>query len=512
MSRMQNSFRNMTIGILGQIGQMIMLFVCRTVFIYTLSSEYLGINGLFSNILSVLSLAELGFGSALIYSMYKPLAEDNRKELISLMNLYRYIYIIVAIVIFILGLCLVPFLDLFISDHPSIDNLTLIYLLYLINSVGSYLLVYKKSIIEADQKNYISISYQKGFSIIQNMLQIIFLLITHNFIVYLLIQILVGVFVNIVLSKKADTMYPYLNSDKKSLPGKTVRRQIAKNTFAMSLHRIGSVAVDGSDNLIMSAFVGLESVGIYSNYVMIKINVDTFVKLIFNSFTASIGNLGVTESNKKLNETYRKMNFLGFWIYSFCATALFTLFNPFIKIWIGDNYLFSKNIVFLIVLNFYVTGMRQVTLKFRDALGLFWHDRYKPVFEAVINLVLSIILVKKFGIAGILIGTFSSTIATCFWIEPYILFKYGLNRRVREFFINYFIYTLSFILCGSITYYFCSLIPNYNLVYFVIKIFLVFFVYNLLLAVLYFRTFEFKELFRIVRNLFISKFRTTSKK
>lgn len=497
MGRIQNSLRNIMVGIIGQVVQMLTQFVCRTVFIYTLSSEYLGINGLFANLLSVLSLAELGFGSAIVFSMYKPIAEDNQKEITQLMNFYKLLYRGISITILVLGLILIPFLDSLIKDQSNIEHLKFIYILYLINTVSSYVYIYKRSIIEANQKTYICIAYQKGLSVVQNIVQIFFLVVTHNFILYLFILIFFSITTNIAISKKADRMYHYLNSDKISLPNKETRRCIFKNTFAMSIHKLGTVAVYNTDNILMSAYVNLYSVGIYSNYTLITSTVNTFISLIFNSFTASIGNLGVTASKDKINNVYKTMNFMGFWIYSFCTIALLILTNPFIRLWIGKDYLFSANLTLVILVNFYLGGMRQVTLKFRDALGLFWYDRYKPIVEGVINLFVSIALVFKYGIVGIFIGTAVSTLTTSFWIEPFVLYKYGLKRKLREFFIKYFEYTLSFALSGSITYYLCLLLPNQNIGYFILRIFIVVVVYNGLLLLGYFKTSEFRDLYRI---------------
>lgn len=446
MGRARNSAKNIVTGIGGQIVSIVVQFLCRTVFVYALDKEYLGVNGLFSNILTLLSLAELGFGTALIYSMYKPVAENDKNTICKLMNLYKYIYRIVAGVILVIGLCLTPFLRYLISGGTSIDNFQLIYVFYLLNTISGYLLIYKKSIIDAYQKAYIATIYQKFGLIVQNIFQIIILLLTHCFLLYLVCQICVNIGINLAISKKATKMFPLLSEDTKSIPDKATCIIIAKNTFAMSLHKIGGVLVEATDNLIMSAFVGLSAVGIYSNYTLIAYNIRSCLIIVFNSFTASIGNLVAVENREKAHEIFRTLSFAGFILTGGCSVAMYELFNPFIRIWIGDGYLFENTIVALIVLNFYIYCMRRVSLIFRDAMGLFWHDRYKSLVEAAVNLIVSIVLAKKIGILGILIGTTISSLTTCVWIEPLILYKYGFKCSVTEYFKDNAIY-LGSIIC-----------------------------------------------------------------
>lgn len=208
----------------------------------------------------------------------------------------------------------------------------------------------------------------------------------------------------------------------------------------MSLHKVGGVLVEATDNLIMSAFVGLSAVGIYSNYTLIANNIRSCLIIVFNSFTASVGNLAAVENRERVHETFRTLSFAGFILTGGCSVALYELFNPFIRVWIGEDYLFGTTIVAVVVLNFYIYCMRRVPLMFRDAMGLFWHDRYKSLAEAAVNLVVSIVLAKKIGILGVLIGTTISSLSTCVWIEPLILYKYGFKSSVVEYFKDNVVY------------------------------------------------------------------------
>lgn len=275
-SRTRYMLINVLTGTVGEALQLILQFVCRTIFIYTLAEEYLGINGLFENILKILSLTELGFGSALIYSMYKPISEDNRSEICALMNLYKRIYNIIGLLIFSLGLLLTPFLNVLVRDGEKIPHLKLIFVLVLVNSVSTYFMGYKSSIINASQKKYITTMIQKIFQFVEVILKTVILLYFKEYIVYLLIGIFCNIGNNICQYIITDKMYPYLKSDRHNLPSKEIQHEIFKNTKAMALHKIGSVIVTGTDNLIISSFVNIASVGLYSNYMLILNSVGRF--------------------------------------------------------------------------------------------------------------------------------------------------------------------------------------------------------------------------------------------
>ena len=431
--RVDNSIKNMKYNIFSQILNLLIQFVSRTFFIKILGNEYLGINGLFSNILTILSLADMGIGTVLIYSMYKPLAENNEEKMKALMNIYKKIYNIIALTVLIIGLCITPFLQVFIKDMPNIQHIRFIFILYLLNTVVSYLCVYKISIINADQKNYIVTTRQQIFNIIANFIMIMVLVTTHNFILYLIVQMLFSIISNIYLSSLAEKMYPFIKDTKGYKLTKEEKRQIKKDTFAMMLHKIGGVVVGGTDNLIMSAMIGLEAVGIYSNYLLIINAIKKFTTQYFNSMSASIGNLNAMKDKEYSYDIFKKVFFGNFWIFTFCSICLFCLLNPFIEIWVGIDYTFHISIVAAIVISFYIEGMRQTVLIFREAMGIFTKDQLKPVIEAIVNLIVSVMLTLKFGIIGIILGTIISMLFVCVWIEARILFKYGFSKNVIEF-------------------------------------------------------------------------------
>ncbi len=490
----------------------ILSFVVRTIFIYTLSAEYLGVNGLFGNVLTVLSFAELGIGTAMIYKLYEPVANNDRDMIRRLMNLYRRLYMWVAAAVAFFGLLLVPALPYLIRDYElysGMENLTVIYLLFMLDAVSSYFFSYKRSIIYANQKSYITTAIDAAVMIAQFLIQMVVLLAFKKFIPFLLIQVSSSVIKNVICSRAADREYAFLAEDTRSLPDEDTRKDIRKNIGAMALHRLGDIIVNNTDNLIMSAFVGLGAVGIYSNYIMIQATVNTGLNGFYGAFTAGIGDLSVDEKKRmgsrpdeatvdedragRLFGVYKTLLFLSFWIYGFCSCAFIVMYNPFIGAWAGKGYLFDMTVVLSIVAVFYLNGMRKVTLSFRDAMGLFWYDRYKPIFEIIINLAASLILVQKIGVVGIFLGTVISVMTTCFWIEPLVTFRYGFKMKVGVYYKLYAIYTLIAFSDIAVTNYLCGLVKLTGWPGVFLKAMICVLVYNTVVVLLFGKSREMKD-------------------
>lgn len=506
--RIKNSLINIKYNILSLIILTIVSFVSRTIFVKILGESFLGINGLFTNIISVLSLADMGIGTVLVYSMYKPLAVDDKKQIKCYINVYKKIYNGIAFIVFLLGIILIPFLKYFIKDNMEVQHLTLIYLLYLLNTVVSYLCIYKISIINADQKNYIVTFRQQIFNLISNICMSIILILTHSFIFYLLIQILFSIASNIYLSIVAERMYPYIKNVKNCELDQESKNEIKKNTKAMIYHKVGGVVVSSTDNILISSMIGLKYVGLYSNYSLIIGMVNRFLSQIFSSLTASVGNLIVKEKNNYSYLIFNRILFLNFWLYSFSSIALICLLNCFITIWLGNSYNLSITIVFIISLNFYIDGLRKTVLIFKESYGLFWQDRYKPLLEGFLNLIFSIILAKFFGLFGIFFGTFLSFIFVSVPVEIHILFKYGFKISVAEYLKKMLKYIIIFIIALFVSFVLIQNLFNGTILNFVICCFIVVIVPNMIILLLTFKSDEFryyyeqfiKKIFNIFKN------------
>lgn len=500
MSRKEKSMKNLVTAMIGQVIGLVISFIARIVFVRILGAEYLGLNGLFTNILTVLSLAELGVGEAITFSLYKPLASKDERKCQMLMQLYKKVYIIIGIMILILGVSITPLLNLLIKDIPNIPYINLIYILFVLNTSVSYFFSYKRNLIIADQNRYIATIYRYIFYFILNLAQIIYLMICKDYIGFLVLQVISTILENVFVSLKANKMYSFLN-DKNFIPLDSYsKKEIIKNTKAMMMHKIGGVVVSSTDNILISTFVNLSAVGIYSNYYMIISALNTIFGQIFTSLTASVGNMFVTEKNEKELDIFNKVYFMNFWIYSFSTICLICLFNSFVELWVGADYLFPFEVVLILTINFYITGMRKSTITFKEAAGLFYNDRWKSVIEAIVNLIASIILVKIFDVFGVFLGTFISSVTVCVWVEPYVLYKYGFNKNFIEYFKKYFIYIIITILLGTGTFIICNNITCSLFLSFIIKLIMCLIIPNFGLFIIFRKTSEFNYFYTIIKG------------
>ena len=502
--RTKHSIRNLIFSFSGQVLSTFILFACRMVFVRTLDAVYLGVYSFFTDVISLLSLSELGIGSAIIFFMYEPVAKGDYEKVKKLLALYRDLYRKIGIVVAVIGLALMPLINYLANDiADGLQNITLIYGLYVLNMVISYFYSYKRSIIEVHQMNYIALSYQYFLYCIQGIIQIVLLILTHNFIFYLMIQVCSTFAINYLIAKKADRMYPFIKEPIQEPLAKVERNKILRHIKAMFMHRLGEAVVNGTDSILLTVFSGLASAGIYSNYRLIINTISQIIRQIFNAITSSIGNLGVLENKEKIHTVFKLLNFADYWIVSFCTICLGGLLNPFIELCFGVDYTFETGMVLILLCNFYLTGMRQVVLRFRDALGLFWHDRYKAILEAVINLLASIILSQIYGIIGVFIGTMISTLSTAFWIEPYVLFKYGFRDSMKGYYLQYLKYVLVLLFNGSITMMCVSYITGGGIGNFLIRLLISAVLPNFIMIIVFAR----KEEFQFYSKMILHKLR-----
>ncbi len=454
--RSENSVKNSFYAIVGQVVSLVFGFITRIAFVRILGEVYLGVNGVFYSILSLLSLSELGMGAAFTYSLYKPIATRDRAAICRIMNLYALAYKIVAAAVSVLGLCLMPFLPLIIGD-VEVSGIGFIYVLFLANSAASYLFSYKRSLITASQqdfRNSINISF---FSVIQNVLQLIFLLITKSYILYLIIQLAVTVISNLSISKVAKVLFPYLGKSN-TMPTETEKNEIKRNVKDMFLTRFGSVTVTGTDNLLIST-IDVVLVGLYSNYLQLILTVQAILTQIMNGVTASVGNL-IAEGGGKRSEVYRNILFAVAWLYGFSAIALDALMGRFVTIAFGPGLEVPIAAVHAMSLNVLLGGLRQPNMMYINAGGLFSKVKWRGFVEAAVNLVISIIFLKMdMGLFGVLLGTTVSHIFVGIPWEANCVMKASLRGK-WFFYYDSIIYLGVIGVTWVINGFICSLIPG----------------------------------------------------
>ena len=448
--------KNIKYAVAGELLLAVLKFVSRRVFVLLLGKEYLGLNGLFTDVLSMLSLAELGFSVSITYSLYRPVAQGNTEIIKSLVRLYRRVYQAVGLVVLALGLSLLPFLGFFVKEMPEeIPHIPQIYVLNLVNASVSYLFDYKSTLLFVHQKKYIESSIRAVVSLAATTAQIIVLFLTQNYLYYLTLAIGATIVQNVAITVKTDQLFPYLREKNVCPLPKGIGEEIRRNVRAMLLHRIGAVAVFNTDNLLISKFVGVASAGLYSNYIMIRSFLNILVSALFDAIAPTLGNLAATETEEHKRIAFCRLNFFSAWLFGWMSICLFCLYDPFIDIWLGKGYLLSKPAVLLIVLNFYINGMRTPVNNTKSVLGLFWEDRYKSIVEAVFNLIISVILAQRWGVEGIIAGTLISTLIFPFWCEPLVLYHHGLQISARGYFTSYAIHVMVTVAAGGMAWLLC---------------------------------------------------------
>lgn len=426
-SRTENSILNIFTGLFGQGLQVLLSFVNRMVFLRCLSADYLGLNGLFTNVLSVLSLAELGIGSAIVYALYRPLAEKDEKKIAAYMNFYARAYRTIGLVVAVAGIIMIPFLKVIVNSPYQIhENIYVLYCISLFNTSITYFFSYKSSLLIADQKNYVVLLCSYCTSFAQTIFQIIILLLTRNYIFYLLVQTVCGMIYNIWISRVANRSYPFLDNTKYKLSDNE-KGSLVRDIRALVITKLSGVLVNNTDNILITFFKGLATTGVTSNYVLLVNTLNSLLNQIFNGLTASVGNLNAVETKEKKYLMFRVVNLANFWLFGWATIGFVFLSSIIVDLFFGSQYVLEMDIVIIMAVNFYTVGMQNAVWTYRGTLGLFRYGRYLLLITAVLNLLLSVVLGERLGVFGILLATFISRIVTNIWYDPFAVFKHGLQ-------------------------------------------------------------------------------------
>lgn len=511
MGRVKQAGKNI---FFGYISNFIILFIGllqRSVFILVLDETLLGVNGLYTDILGVLSLADLGIASALNYSLYRPVAAKDQEKIKAYMHFYKKVYRGIAAAIAVIGLLIAPFLPWIIKESNGISarDLTIYYFIFLFNTVSTYLVAYKYSLSNAQQRNYIQTNIETITKIATVTAQIVILFTTKNFLLFLLTQAAVELIQKIFVSIYFNRLYPYLRDKDVQKLSKEDTGMIVTKTKALMLHKLGDVARLSTDSIIITFFMNVVWVGIVKNYTMVITYAANFINVIFNSVVSGFGNLVATESREKQYRVFKVYRFFACWLYGFAAAGFWLLLTPFVTgLWLNDKWELGQAVLTLILFDFYLKGGRIVLMNFKTATGLFEQDKYLSLFQGIVNLVLSIVGIRYIGLAGVYVGTVVSGILSNL-IQPVIIYRECFAKNVWGYFTDSVKYL------GTIIGVTLALAPVRNLlmkevtvVTFIGMAFVVTAVYNLVFGLLYCRTQEFGYLWKLAaqRVPFLRKF------
>lgn len=501
-TRTEYSVLNMLTGLGGYFLNTVIGYICRIIFVRCLAAEYLGINGLFSNILSMLSLVELGIGSAMGYALYQPLAKDDKEKITSLMALYKKSYNIIGIVVALLGIMMIPVLQyIIVKPQQIVENIYIIYLVYLFNTASSYFFSYRSALLIAAQKNYIVSGVNYAITTIVSIIQIPILLITQNFMIYLICQS-IGVFINnVIVSMWAKHDYPYIEKKNVKPITKKEKRQMAVNIKALTINKIAAMLVNNTDNIVITYFNGLISTGVISNYTLLTGTLGSITSQLFNGITASVGNLNAVENNKKKYNFFRILNLANFWIYGWCCIGIFLVSGEIVKICFGQKFVLDMQIPLVLAINFYLVGMNNAVLIYKNAMGLFKYGQYLLILTAMINLVLDVILGKMWGMFGIFLATIIARVLTNTWYEPYAVFKYGLEKKFKEYIKIFLEYVVVLIFTGVVCYVLCGFCKYNNIINLILKVIICSIIPNIVFYMCYGKTQEGKYLIGAIKKI-----------
>lgn len=503
LERTKNGIRNMIWGVLNRLVMIVIPFVLRTIFIYSIGAEYLGLNSLFTSILTVLNLAELGFSSAIVYNMYKPIAENDTKTICALMGYYRRVYRIIGTVVIIVGLVVIPFLDNLIKgDIPADMNLTVLYLLFLGNTAVSYFLfAYKNCILTAYQREDIISKINIVLKIVMYIVQTTLLIVFKSYYGYVICMIVNTIATNIITAYFSDKYYPEYQCKGKISDSK--RKIIKKNIQGLMIGKLCMVSRNAFDNIFLSMFLGLNIVTIYGNYYYIMNAISGMLIIIMTSIGAGIGNSVATESLSKNYNDFKKFIFMYAWISGWCAVCLFCLFQPFMLIWMGKDLMFPMLDVILICIYFYSLTMGDVRSQYSTATGLFWENRIYVFFEALVNIVLNYFLGKIWGVHGIIFATWISIFFINFGWGSRVIYKYYFKEyKAREYYMAHMYYFFNAAVATVITYFITIKIPGDSILSLFVKMFICIVVPNIYFVFVYYKKKEFSDSKEfVVRNI-----------
>lgn len=507
--RTSNVLKNSLARLLQRLSSILIAFIMRTIFIYFLGKEYTGVSGLFTDILNVLSLIEAGLDTSMVYALYKPLVEKNEKRIIALLGFYKKAFIIIGIIVLILGFSLTPFLSYIVRDVPNIkEDIRLLFSFYVITTASSYFFVYRTVLLNADQQSRVISKWRTIVLIVESALEICFLMIFREFLLYLILHFIATLANNIIISRIATKMYPmYFRKDVTARLDRRETGVILRDLLCLTAYNFSGVVINSTDSIFISAFVGTVEVAIIGNFTLIINSIRTVVSQIVEVTKPSIGNLAATSEKDKQEVVFERMNFISFYVATFCCACFYSLLNPFIgDIWFDESFKVSIPIIGILTLNFYIAVMVFPVESFRTANGLFVQGWMRPIIMAVLNIVLDFYMGMKWGIIGIFAATTISRLTTQVWFDPYLLYKLVFKKSPWRYMGDYCIKLAMAVSICLITGWLAGFCDGGSVVLsFALKMGVTLLIPNLLLGVIFRKDWHYKYMLGIVNTRIIQR-------
>ncbi|MGI6200341.1 MAG: hypothetical protein ACOYJA_06200 [Christensenellales bacterium] len=498
-TRNQRSARNLVYGLCKQLFILLLNFAVKTVFIKTLGKDFLGLNGLFSNIFLLFSFAEFGLGAAMTYSFYGPFARGEREKCRQLYHYFRRMYRAMSLLVLGLGMLVIPLMPYLVDLDLPMTQVVAYYLLYILSSCVSNWFLYQANVLVADQNQYLVSRIQLILETACFLLQIVVLIWLRSFALYLACVVIKFLITGVCYQVELRRQYPYL--EQKAVLPRAERAEILENTKTLFVYKFARALINSTDNLLISVLVGTVWIGLYSNYQFVVVGVQGLVSALFSAFTASVGNLVAQRIPQAQYRVYRAVDLIDVWVSGFTAACLLALFQDFIALWAGVDYLLDLPAVILIVAIYYLRVIREGICMFREAAGLFTPFKNVTLITAALNLVLSVILGRAFGLIGIFAATVVAILATYFWYEPYLTYKRLFHRPFGEYVKRQAAQLAVTLAVVGVTCWLCALLPAASVGGFIGKMALCAVVPNALFYLIYRRTEEFGALMDTLRDL-----------
>ena len=486
LERTKNTIKNTAWGLANNIVGIILPFAIRTIILHLLSREYLGLNSLFTSILSMLNLSDLGFGSAIVYSMYKPIAENDVDKVCALLAFYKKVYRVIGYVVLGAGLCITPFIKVLINgSYPQDINIYMVFLVELVNtSISYFFFAYRESLLQAHQRTDVSSKILVIVRMIKYLVQIFVLVIFKNFYLYIIVGPLSTVALNMLSYRASMKLYPQFQC-RGTLKSET-KNEIKHQVGGLMISKVCGVTRNGLDNIIISGFIGLSAVAIYGNYYYLLVSIHTMLGVIGTSMRAGVGNSIASELVEKNYNDMNKFTFLYAWISGFCTCCFVGLYQPFMEIWVGADNMFPTWIMLLFCVYFYIMTMTDIRNIYIDATGIWWQNKMRPIIETVMNLILNVMLAKFFGTAGVVLATIISLSIVNIGYGSKVLFDaYFRGYSLKHYFASHLFYLLVTALAAVITFACCNLIPFGGVIGLIAKMVVCLLVPNTVFVLLY---------------------------